>query len=53
MILFSSESGASHGDEIPYLFYPKSLIPEIEFKEPEVTMIKNMCSLWTNFAKST
>lgn len=51
---YISESGACHADELPYLFYPPLLLPKpVEFAEPEVTVIKNMCSLWTNFAKCT
>lgn len=48
-----SGSGAGHADELPYLFYPKILLPNLtEFGEPETTVIKNMCSLWTNFVKT-
>ncbi|KAK7590733.1 hypothetical protein V9T40_002346 [Parthenolecanium corni] len=48
------KSGAGHADELPYLFYPKKLMPkQIELTEPEVGVIRNMCSLWTSFAKSS
>lgn len=45
--------GATHSDELPYLFHPGLLLPDLkEIGEPEMIVIKNMCSLWTNFAKT-
>ncbi|XKL63133.1 hypothetical protein PGB90_005497 [Kerria lacca] len=46
-------TGASHADELPYLFYSNRFCKNIfEIKEPEKTVINNMCAMWTNFAKT-
>ncbi|KAM7249331.1 hypothetical protein ACFE04_026195 [Oxalis oulophora] len=45
-----SSAGAAHGDELPYLFYKPAFQDTIV--EPELTVIKNMCSMWSNFAKT-
>ncbi|XP_044731321.1 uncharacterized protein LOC123294263 [Chrysoperla carnea] len=44
--------GASHSEEVPYLFYQK-LTPEILPNSSEALGIHIMTTLWTNFAKNT
>ncbi|XKL63134.1 hypothetical protein PGB90_005498 [Kerria lacca] len=49
----NATTGASHADELPYLFYSNKFCKNIsEIKEPEKTVINNICSMWTNFAKT-
>ncbi len=43
--------GASHADDMPYLYCPK-IFEEIQITEPERTVIDNTCKLLTNFAKN-
>lgn len=42
--------GASHADDLPYLFKNK-LTPTIEPGSPEDVAVRRMTKLWTNFAK--
>lgn len=43
---------ACHADEIGYLFPESAAFPQAEYKNPERTVIMNICKLWTNFAKT-
>ncbi|KAM3959374.1 esterase FE4 [Aphomia sociella] len=46
---FAGKPGASHADEIFYLFKPHSF--PLPFRYLENDMIKRMVTMWTNFAK--
>lgn len=43
--------GASHADELGYLFRQRLLNNELEENSREMKMVQTMCKLWTNFAK--
>ncbi|XP_065225796.1 esterase E4-like [Planococcus citri] len=45
-------SGASHGDEIFYLFYPEMYLLYPKLQGGSLTMIDDMTLMWSNFAKT-
>lgn len=53
LLLFLYCLGPIHADELPYLFYKPAAINNFkEIKPSDFKVIRHMCSLWTNFAKT-
>jgi carboxylesterase type B len=52
MLTVMSLTGASHGDEMPYLFRIEILEVDLEPGTPEYVTSLRMAKLWTNFAKT-